>query len=139
MNNYKFKFREKEYELNENSCSGLINDEEKPVSNIDLDKVLRLLNQDENIDFDLEYYQEACPECLAGVKEKQKFFGFLEYHFYVFSKDGKYVISDIDKEYEGLSFNKLSRAGKVDDSYIVSIIICEHCGDYIVQIENCIV
>ncbi|MFH5796872.1 DUF3785 family protein, partial [Clostridium perfringens] len=85
------------------------------------------------------YYQEACPECLAGVKEKQKFFGFLEYHFYVFSKDGKYVISDIDKEYEGLSFNKLSRAGKVDDSYIVSIIICEHCGDYIVQIENCIV
>lgn len=139
MNNYKFKFREKEYELNENSCSGLINDEEKPVSNIDLDEVLRLLNQDENIDFDLEYYQEACPECLAGVKEKQKFFGFLEYHFYVFSKDDKYVISDIDKEYEGLSFNKLSRAGKVDDSYIVSIIICEYCGDYIVQIENCIV
>ncbi|UOW68576.1 DUF3785 family protein [Paraclostridium bifermentans] len=139
MSNFKFKFREKEYELNESNCSGLINDEEKPVSNIDLDEVLRLLNQDENIDFDLEYYQEACPECLAGVKEKQKFFGFLEYHFYVFSKDGKYVISDIDKEYYGLSFNKLSRAGKVDDSYIVSLIICEHCGDYIVQIENCIV
>lgn len=139
MSNLKFKFREKEYELNESNCSGLINDEEKPISNIDLDEVLRLLNQDENIDFDLEYYQEACPECLAGVKEKQKFFGFLEYHFYVFSKDGKYVISDIDKEYEGMSFNKLSRAGKVDDSYIVSIIICEHCSDYIVQIENCIV
>lgn len=71
MNNFKFKFREKEYELNESNCSGLLNDEEKPVSNIDLDEVLRLLNQDENIDFDLEYYQEACPECLAGVKEKQ--------------------------------------------------------------------
>ncbi|EQK41987.1 hypothetical protein C672_0926 [[Clostridium] bifermentans ATCC 638] len=139
MSNFKFKFREKEYELNESNCSGLINDEEKPVSNIGLDEVLRLLNQDENIDFDLEYYQEACPECLAGVKEKQKFFGFLEYHFYVFSKDGKYVISDIDKEYEGLSFNKLSRTGTVDDSYIVSLIICEHCGDHIVQIENCIV
>ena len=139
MNNYKLKFREKEYELSKNNCSGLINDEEKPVSNIDLDEVLRLLNQDENIDFDLEYYQEACPECLAGVKEKQKFFGFLEYHFYIFSKDGKYVISDIDKEYEGLSFNKLSRAGKVYDSYIVSVIVCDHCLDYIVQIENCIV
>lgn len=139
MNSYKFNFREKEYEVNENNCSSLINDEEKPVSNIDLNEVLRLLNQDENIDFDLEYYQEACPECLSGVKEKQKFFGFLEYHFYLFTKDGKYVISDIDKDYEGLSFNKLSRDGKVDDSYIASIIICENCNDYIVQIENCIV
>lgn len=139
MNSYKFNFREKEYELNAINCSGLINDEEKSVSNIDLNEVLRLLIQDENIDFDLEYYQEACPECLSGVKEKQKFFGFLEYHFYIFTKNGKYVISDIDTDYEGLSFNKLSKAGKVDDSYIVSIIICEHCNDYIVQIENCIV
>ncbi|MDO7202996.1 DUF3785 family protein [Paraclostridium bifermentans] len=32
------------------------------------------------------------------LKKNKKFFGFLEYHFYVFSKDGKYVISDIDKE-----------------------------------------
>ena len=139
MSNFKFKFREKEYELNESNCSGLINDEEKPVSNIDLDEVLRLLNQDENIDFDLEYYQEACPECLSGIKEKAKFFPFLEYHFYIFSKNQEYVISDISKEYEGLSFNKLSKAKKVDDSYIVSIIMCKSCGDYIVQIENCIV
>ncbi|WP_250674897.1 DUF3785 family protein [Paraclostridium ghonii] len=139
MNSYKFNFREKECELNANNCSGLINDEEKPISNIDLNEVLRLLIQDKNIDFDLEYYQEACPECLSGVKEKQKFFGFLEYHFYIFTKNSKYVISDIDTDYEGLSFNKLSKAGKVDDSYIVSIIICEHCNDYIVQIENCIV
>lgn len=139
MSIYKFEFNEKEYELNEANCSGMINDEEKSVSNIDLDEILNLLNQSEDVDFDLEYYQEACPECLNGVKEKQKFFGFLEYHFYIFTKDGKYVISDISKDYEGLSFNKLSRAGKVDDSYIVSIIICEHCLDYIVQIENCIV
>ncbi|MGL5749589.1 MAG: DUF3785 family protein, partial [Paraclostridium sp.] len=69
--------------------------------------------------------------------EKQKFFGFLEYHFYIFTKGGNYVISDIDKSYEGQSFNKLTRANKVDDSYIVSIIMCEACSDYIVQIENC--
>lgn len=139
MQIYKFKFNEKEYELSKDNCSGIINDEEKPLSNIDLEEVLRLLNQCEDVDFDMEYYQEACPECLAGVKEKQKFFGFLEYHFYAFSKDGKYIISDIDKSYEGLSFNKLSRANKVDDSYIVSVIICENCNDFIVQIENCIV
>ena len=92
-----------------------------------------------DVDFDIEYYQEACPECLAGVKEKQKFFGFLEYHFYILTKKGEYVISDISKEYKGLSFNKLSRQGKVDDSYIVSIIICEKCQDYIIQIENCVI
>ncbi len=139
MSMYKFNFNEKEYELKKDNCSGLVNDEEKPIKGIDLEEIINLLNQGNDIEFDLEYYQEACPECLKGVKEKQKFFGFLEYHFYIFTKDGKYVISDISSEYEGLSFNKLSRANKVDDSYIVSVIICENCGDYIVQIENCIV
>ncbi|HBG0494691.1 TPA: DUF3785 family protein, partial [Clostridioides difficile] len=51
----------------------------------------------------------------------------------------EYVISNISVDYKGLSFNKLSRANKVDNSYIVSVIICENCQDYIVQIENCIV
>ena len=113
--------------------------DENPVYGITTSDIIEILNKAENVDFDIEYYQEACPECLAGVKEKQKFFGFLEYHFYIFTKDGKYVISDISEDYKGLSFNKLSRANKVDDSYIVSIIICENCQDYIIQIENCIV
>lgn len=139
MNEYKFNYEGKEYILSQKNCSHVINDEEKPVKGISLEKVLNILNESNEIDFDIEYYQEACPECLAGVKEKQKFFGFLEYHFYIFTKNGEYVISDIDKDYKGLSFNKLSRNGKVDDSYIVSIIACENCQDYIVQIENCIV
>lgn len=139
MSEYKFNYDEKEYLLNDTNCSGLINDEEKPVKGINLSDIINLLDSGDNIDFDLEYYQEACPECLSGIKEKAKFFPFLEYHFYIFSKNQEYVISDISKEYEGLSFNKLSKAKKVDDSYIVSIIICKSCGDYIVQIENCIV
>lgn len=139
MSEYKFNYEDKEYTLNKDNCSDLINDEEKPVKGITIENIIQILNSAENVDFDIEYYQEACPECLAGVKEKQKFFGFLEYHFYIFTKNGDYIISDIDKEYEGLSFNKLSRQGKVDDSYIVSIIVCENCQDYIIQIENCIV
>ena len=139
MSSYKFNYEDKEYILSEQNCSDLINDDEKPVSGITTSDIIEILNKAENVDFDIEYYQEACPECLAGVKEKQKFFGFLEYHFYIFTKDGKYVISDISEDYKGLSFNKLSRANKVDDSYIVSIIICENCQDYIIQIENCIV
>ncbi|MGL5314555.1 MAG: DUF3785 family protein [Peptostreptococcaceae bacterium] len=139
MSSYKFNYEENEYILSQDNCSDLINDEEKPVEGIVVSDILDILNKAESVDFDIEYYQEACPECLAGVKEKQKFFGFLEYHFYIFTKNGKYVISDISEEYSGLSFNKLSRANKVDDSYIVSIIICEKCQDYIIQIENCIV
>lgn len=139
MSNYELNYNDKKYLLNEDNCSGLINDEEKPVKGIDIRNIIDILNNSDKIDFDMEYYQEACPECLAGVKEKQKFFGFLEYHFYIFTKKGEYVISDISKDYEGLSFNKLSRQNKVDDSYIVSIIICESCNDYIIQIENCMV
>ncbi len=135
---FKFTFDEKEYILNDNNFDELINDEEKPVFNINKDIILELLNNSsENIVFDEEYYMEACPKCLAGVKEKEKFFPFLEYHFYIYTKDGKYVISTIDKDYKGKSFNKLYRANLVDDSYIVSIIVCKHCEDYIIQIENC--
>lgn len=139
MSVYKFNYEDTEYILNANNCSELINDEEKPVKGITVDSILNMLNEADDVDFDIEYYQEACPECLAGVKEKQKFFEFLEYHFYILTKNCEYVISDISKEYKGLSFNKLSRQGKVDDSYIVSIIICEKCQDYIIQIENCVI
>lgn len=139
MSVYKFNYEDKEYLLSADNCSAIINDEEKYVKGIKIENILEILNDAVDVDFDIEYYQEACPECLAGVKEKQKFFGFLEYHFYIFTKNGEYIISDISKEYEGLSFNKLSRQGKVDDSYIISMIVCENCQDYIVQIENCIV
>ena len=71
MSEYKFNYDEKEYILNEDNCSGLLNDEEKPVKNINLSNIIELLKQNDN-DFDVEYYQEACPECLAGVKEKEK-------------------------------------------------------------------
>lgn len=134
---YKFNYDNEEYILGKDNFDELINDEDKPVKDVDLDTILQLLNEGEDVDFDEEYYMEACPKCLKGVKEKEKFFPFLEYHFYIFTKDGKYVISTIDKGYKGKSFNKLSRANLVDDSYIVSIIMCKHCKDYIVQIENC--
>ena len=135
----KFVYDEKEYVLEENKNVCLLNDEEKPVTGISLDDILNMIGDLDEIDFDTQYYKEACVECLDGVKEKQKFFAFLEYHFYIYTKDQKFVISDIQKEYEGQSFNKLLRANKVDNSYIVSLIICKNCGDTLVQIENCVV
>ena len=134
---YKFNCDGREYVLDSDKCSEFFNDEEKEVTGFSVEEAFRLVSEAENVEFAKEYYQEACPDCMAGVKEKQKFFAFYEYHFYIFTKDGKYIISDIDKEYKGNSFNKLSRAGKVDNSYIVSIIVCAECGEYIVQVENC--
>lgn len=135
----KFVYDEKEYVLEKDKNVCLLNDEEKPVKGLSLDDILDMLGNLEEIDFDTQYYKEACVECLAGVKEKQKFFPFLEYHFYIFTKNQNFVISDIQKEYEGQSFNKLLKAKKVDDSYIVSLIICKNCQDTLIQIENCIV
>lgn len=135
---FKFNYDEKEYILDDENFDELINDDDKPVKDIDKDLIIELLrNSPEEIIFDEEFYIEACPKCLKGIKEKEKFFPFLEYHFYIYTKEGKYVISTIDKNYEGKSFNKLSRSNIVDDSYIVSIIICKHCNDYIIQVENC--
>ena len=134
---FKFNCDGREYVLDSDKCSEFFNDEEKEVTGFSVEEAFRLVSEAENVEFAKEYYQEACPGCMAGVKEKQKFFAFYEYHFYIFTKDRKYIISDIDKEYKGNSFNKLSRAGKVDDSYIVSIIVCAECGEYIVQVENC--
>ena len=65
-----------------------------------------------------------------------KFFAFLGYNFYIYTKNGEFVISSIDKEYEGLSFNRLQKAGKVDNSYIVLVNVCKHCGSYSVEIEE---
>ncbi|WP_343347905.1 DUF3785 family protein [Terrisporobacter petrolearius] len=135
---FKFNYDEKEYILNDENFDELINDDDKPVKDIDKDLIIELLkNSPEEIIFGEEFYIEACPKCLKGIKEKEKFFPFLEYHFYIYTKEEKYVISTIDKDYQGKSFNKLSRLNLVDDSYIVSIIICKHCNDYIIQVENC--
>ena len=40
MSEYKFNYDEKEYILNEDNCSGLLNDEEKPVKNINLSNII---------------------------------------------------------------------------------------------------
>jgi len=136
-NNYRFTYNEKMYELTEDKCSYLINDEEYPVAGINISGILELLNQGEQIDFDLKYYGQPCQNCLAGKEEKAKYYKFLEYHFYIFTKKGEYVISSISKEYADTSFNRLQKEGKIDNSFIVSVIVCINCGEYSIEIEQC--
>ncbi|MBB6214440.1 hypothetical protein HNQ80_000520 [Anaerosolibacter carboniphilus] len=137
MESYKFIYDGKEYELGINPNDELINDEEKPVKGIEISDVLRLLHQGEEIHFDITHYDQPCPNCLAGKAEKEKYFKFLEYHFYIYTKNGEYVTSSISKDMEGASFHKLFKKGKVDNSYIVSVIVCVHCGEYSIEIEQC--
>lgn len=135
--NYKFIFKDKEYDLIEEKCECFFNDEETPINNIEVSNILDLLNKAENINFGLEYYAEPCEVCLHGKEQRKKVFPFLECHFYIFTKDNNYITSSISNDYEENSYSGIYKKGKVDNSYIVSIMICENCGDYIIEIEQC--
>ncbi|WP_055668939.1 DUF3785 family protein [Desnuesiella massiliensis] len=137
MDNYKFIFKDKTYELSKENCLYLMNDEENEVKGIDASEIIELIRQWPEVSFDLAYYDEACEKCLNGKKEKLRAFNFLEYHFYIFTKENQYVISNISKEYENTTFTQLLKSEKIDNSYIVMIMVCEHCGAYAVEIEQC--
>jgi len=128
MNNYTFNFNGKTYELSLDKFDYLLNDEENEVTGIDIEDILTLLNESPEVDFDLEYYSVPCEICLAGKEEKKRYFNFLEYHFTIFN---------ISKEFEDTSFTELQALGKIDNSFIVIIMVCESCGTYSIEINQC--
>lgn len=137
MKNYNFNYREKDYNLSDSNFDYMLNDEEHPVSKFYKEDVLKLLNESNSVNFEIQYYDGPCEACLTGKAEKAKTFKFLEFHFYIFTKDSNYIISNISKEYENTSFNLLLNSGKIDNSYIVSVMVCENCGHYSIEIEQC--
>lgn len=137
MQNYKFEFNNRTYELLEENYDYFANDEEYPVNGIEKDQIIALINEADEVNFDLEYYDNPCDKCLAGKKEKAKVFKFLECHFFMFTKEGNYVISNISKEFKNTSATQLFKLGKVDNSFIVSIAVCENCGSYSIEIDQC--
>lgn len=138
MENYKFIFKDKEYNLTSENCDYIsLDDGENEITDIDLNEILRLLNEYNEAEFDVAYYKEPCQICKSGIEEKLKHFRFLEYSFYIFTKNNKYVISNISKEYEDTNFTQLLREGRVDNSYVLMIMVCESCGNYSIEIEQC--
>jgi len=137
VDRYSFVHNGKEYVLGESNCSYIADDGEQPVSGLDRDGVIALLNQGEEVGFAPEYYDQPCESCQAGKKDKEKYFRFLEYHFFIYTKKGRYVISSISEEYKGKSFGRLLKEGTVDNSYVVSVAVCPACGDYSIEIEQC--
>ena len=52
---YKFTFEGREYKLNEENLDYFVNDEENPIKNINLDKVLEIMANSDEVDFAKEY------------------------------------------------------------------------------------
>lgn len=133
---FKFVFEDKEYKLDKNNLDYFINDEENPIKDIDEKKIIDILNNSEEVEFTKAFFDLPCQDCKSGVEEKKKFFDFLGFNFYIYTKNNEYVVSTLDKKYEGLSFNRLKKVGEVDNSYIVMINVCKHCGSYSIEIEE---
>ena len=53
----KFLFDTKEYNLESSKCSAFLNDDEKPVTGLDVCDVLNILENNDKVDFDRQYYQ----------------------------------------------------------------------------------
>ena len=133
---FKFKYNEKEYILNEQNLEYFVNDEVNPIMDVNEEKIIEILNNSDKVDFSKAYFDLPCENCKTGLEEKKKFFDFLGFNFYIYAKDRKYVVSTLDREYEGRSFNRLQKSGKVNESYIVIINVCKHCGSYSIEIEE---
>ncbi|MEG0773204.1 DUF3785 family protein [Clostridium sp.] len=134
MSSYKFCHEGKEFELREENCDYINNEE---VENLQISTVLELLNAGKEVDFAVEYYDTCCDECKFNRKDDTKFFQFLEYHFYIFTKDNNYVLSSISEEYKNVTFGYLIKEKKVDNSYIVSVLVCKNCGTWTIEVEQC--
>ncbi|MGL5151054.1 MAG: DUF3785 family protein [Clostridium sp.] len=132
---YNFKFNEKEYTLEEENLDEFFNDEQNPLIGLELEDILTLLNASDEVSFRREYFGSCCPKC-KFEKGETKAFRFLEYYFYAYAKNNTYVISSISKEYENTNYTKLNSIGKVDNSYIIRIFVCENCGLYTIEIEE---
>ena len=132
---YKFIYNDKEYILNTENCEGIFFEEDNEVTGLSLDIILGALNEGEEVNFTKEYYAGKCSCNLQEALNKS--YCYLEYHFYVYTKNNEYVINTICKEYETTSFNRLSLLGTFDDSYIVNVTFCPDCGTYSIDVEQC--
>ena len=131
---YTFNFDNKNFVLSDNNFEGLFFGDEE-ICGVNLDLILDALNNSNEVNFSKEYYTGKC-EC--GKQEQlNKSYCYLEFHFYIYTKNDNYVINTLSKEYESTSFNKLFSTGKVDNSYIVNVTVCPCCGTFSIEIDQC--
>jgi len=132
---YKFVYDGKEYELTKENCEGIFFDTENEVKGLSLDTILSALNEGEEVNFSNEYYAGSCS---CNTQEQiNKAYRYIEYHFYVYTKNNEYVLNTLGEEYKSTSFNRLFSLGKINDSYIVNITVCPNCGTYSIEVDQC--
>lgn len=137
MKSYDFSYNNQTYQLSEEKCTAMYNDETHPISDLSFEEIVAILEQAEDVSFQMEYYDVPCEVCKGNHVESSKNCSFLEYHFYLFTKDSQFVISSISKDYEANSFTELSRKGLVDESYLLSILVCPKCLDTTIELTYC--
>lgn len=135
--NYKFISDNKEYILTEENCQGIFFYDDNEVKGLSVTTVLNALNEGEEVSFSNEYFADKC-SC-NSQEQVGKYYRYLEYHFFIYTKNNEYVINTLSEEYKNTSFNKLFSLGKIDDSYIVNVTICPVCSSYYIGIEQCAV
>lgn len=132
---YTFIYNNQSYELKSSDCSFFMNDDEQPLLGVNVEKILEEMAQSDLVAFHKAYYDQACEACHKNRQEGSKYFDFLEFHFYLFAKEESYIMSSLSEAYEDQTLPDLIDEGIVDSSYIVSINVCEKCGDYTVDLE----
>ena len=131
---YKFVYDSKEYILGTENCEGIFFDDENEIAGVSLDTILNALNAGEEVHFSNEYYGDKCS---CNTQEKiNKSYRYLEYHFYIYTKNNDYVINTLCSEYKDTSFNKLFSLRKIDESYIVNVTLCPNCGTYSIDVSQ---
>lgn len=134
---YKFVHKDKEYILAKENCEGIFFEDESEITGLSIDIILDSLNDGEEVNFTNEYYGNKCT--CNSQEPINKSYRYLEYHFFIYTKNNEYIINTICKDYKDTSFNKLFSLGKVDDSYIISISVCPNCGLYSIYLDQCTV
>lgn len=134
--NYLLKSDPYEWLLNEDKCQGIFNDEIMPISALTFSAVMTWMKNLDSADFELEYYEDDCEVCPPKARGKKRLVPYLEGHFYVFTKQGSVVTTSIEPSFEMGSYDALILKGEVDQSYIMSVIVCPDCGSFQLSLEQ---
>ena len=64
---FKFKYNEKEYILNEQNLEYFVNDEVNPIMDVNEEKIIEILNNSDKVDFSKAYFDLPCENCKTGL------------------------------------------------------------------------
>lgn len=134
---FKLKIQNETYEIVLDNCEAFFNDDALPIKAFDAEAALKLFATLDQESFAIEYYEDDCESCPPTPRSKKRLVPFIEGHIYVFTLNQEVVFTSVDPEYVSGSFDTLLSKGLVNDSYIVSLVLCPKCQKYQIEVEQC--